>query len=619
MIGSPGGQGLGGRGEVIARLRLVATADLHLHLLPHDYYADRPLGAIGLARLAPLLRRLRAEVPGSLLLDDGDSLQGNLLGDWLAAEGRGRPHPMIAAMNALGYDAATLGNHEFNHGLDYLRRALGEARFPVVSANLLGRDGPLVPPWALLRRQVVGSAGPLPLAVGVVGFGPPQVAAWEGHRLGGAVVARDILEAAAEEVPRLRAAGAELVVALCHAGLGPAFPEPMMEDAAIPLAALPGIDALVLGHTHAVVPGPPDPREEAPGPGVDRVGGRLHGRPAVQPGAYGSHAGVIDLDLAGGPGAWRVAAAAARVVPCPEGPLDPEVEAAALPTHRALRAAARRPLGETAVPLRSYFSLVAADATLDVVADAQRAEAWRLLRGTPGAGLPVLSAVAPFKAGGRGGPRHYIDLEPGPLTLGQAAELYIHPNDLVVVETTGAGLRAWLERSAALFLQIEPGRGDQPLIDPRVPSYNFDVLDGLSWRIDPTAPPATDPEGRPLSGPGRVRDLRHDGRPVRDDDRFAVATNSYRVGTGGGFAAATRARVIARSPRAVRDLVLAEVRAGPVRPAPRPRWGFAAPPGTGAHFLTGPGALAHPGGPEGRDLRPLGPGERGFWRFGIAF
>ncbi|WP_169791202.1 5'-nucleotidase C-terminal domain-containing protein [Rubellimicrobium mesophilum] len=614
-------------GTTTARLRILATSDLHSHLLPHDYYADRPRPGMGLAQAARLIRRLRAEWPegASLLLDNGDSLTGGLLSDLLAARfrllappvrGDSPPrHPMVAAMNVLGYDAATLGNHEFDHGLPFLRSALSEAEFPVVSANILGGDNaPLVRTSVLIERELPGSDGSRHrLRVGIFGVGPPQIADWNATVLGHRVRTRDILKAAGEEIPRLRDAGADLVIALCHSGIGAEDPEPWMENAALPLAALPGLDALIVGHTHRIFPGDGWLRTAA----LDPEAGTLHGKPALEPGFHGLHVGVLDLDLDRTPTGWRIGGHLARVLPVPpDAPPDEAVAEAAAPAHAFLQAFTGWPVGDTRVPLNSYFDLVAPGAALDVVADAKRREAQRLLRGRPEAELPILCALRSFKTGGRGGPGNYVDIPPGSIALRQAADLYLHPNSLCLLEITGRGLRDWLERSAALFRTLVPGETDQPLLDPAFAPYNFDTIDGLTWDLDLAAPPRTDPEGRPLHpGATRIRNLRHAGRPVGEEDRFVLATNSFRLGRGGGFEAATRARLVLQTHILMPDVVLAYLREGPVHPAPRPRWSFAPLPGTTAWFDSGPGALAHLGEVRGRRIEPLGPTPEGFDRF----
>lgn len=609
-----------------ARLRVLATTDLHVHLLPYDYYTDRPQPATGLAQAASTIRSLRAEAgeQACLLLDNGDSLSGSLLSDLLAAQHRllaptGNrevpAHPMIAAMNALGFDAGNIGNHEFDHGLPFLQSAMSEARFPIVSANLSTRGGErLAPPWAILARDLPGSDGRRHrVRIGVLGLAPPQVAGWTAVALGGALSARDILETAREEIPRLRAAGADLVIALCHSGIGREEHEPLMEDAAVPLAALPGLDALVVGHTHESFPGPHWRRTGA----VDPLRGTLHGKPAVQPGFFGRQVGVIDLGLRRGPEGWAVDGHAVRVLPVlPEAPVDAAAAAAAEPAHQRVLAVMRRTVGHTRVALHSYFACLGHDATLDLVADAKRAEARRLLRERPESVLPVLCTVAPFKAGGRSGPGHFIDIPPGPVAFRQAADLYIYPNTFCLVEITGRGLRDWLERSAAFFARLTPGVADQPLLDPDVPCYRFDTVDGLTWTLDLSRPSRTDASGRVVDpGATRILDLRHEGRHVADDDRFVLATSSFRLGLGGGSGAGGQVRNILRSSIPTREVVIAHLRRSPANPAPRERWRFAPMPGTSAWFDSGPGATAHLPQLPDRRVEPLGPTPEGFHRF----
>lgn len=612
--------------NVTVRLRLLATSDLHVHLLPYDYYNDRPQQATGLAQAATLIRALRAEMADGacLLLDNGDALSGTLLSDLLAAgfqrrtgscQGDRRVHPMVAAMNVLGYDAGTLGNHELDHGVAFLRDALADAAFPVLSANLLAGSGlPLVPPSAILDRELTGPDGRRhPVRVGILGLAPPQVASWTSSALGGAIRTRDLVEAAREEVDQLRARGADIVVALCHSGIGCERHVPWMENAAVPLAALPGLDALILGHTHELFPDLRRPASAA----VDPEAGTIHGKPAVQPGFFGSHVGVIDLDLRRSSQGWTVSGHRTRVVPVPpDAPVDPTVAAAAEPAHRALLSVTCRPVGQTRVALHSYFALLGADASLDVVADAKRAEARRLLDGRPEADLPILCSVSPFKAGGRGGPGNYIDIPPGPLAFRQAADLYVYPNTFCLLEITGRGLRDWLERSAAQFRTLAPGTVDQPLLDPEAASYDFDTIDGITWALDLSRPPRTDPKGRVIDArASRVLDLRHKGDPVAEDDRFVLATSSYRLASGGGYAAAAEARVILQSPTPNREIVLGHVLGGPLDPAPRPRWRFVPLPGTAAWFDSGPGAQQHLQNLGDRAVESLGCSPDGFHRF----
>ncbi len=568
--------------RVQAKLRLMATTDLHAQILPYDYYADTPLATGGLAQIAGLVRLLRRGAPNSLLLDNGDFVQGNPLADLAAGAGRADPHPVVAAMNALGYDAGTLGNHEFNYGLGLVEKIRGEAAFPLVLANLAEGAAP-VRPWAVLDRVLTDTAGrDWPLKVGVIGFAPPQIALWERLRLTGRIATEDIVQSARRHLPDLRAAGAEIVVALCHSGIGAADHAEGMENAALPLSAVEGIDILVLGHTHGIFPTGGLPV----GGGVDPVVGTLNGKPAVMAGAYGSHLGLIDLLMDRHEDQWRIAGHAVAALPASgqvagagPPPADAEIARITAPAHARVLDLIRRPIGRTDLPLTSHFSLVAPDASLAVVAAAQRDYAASLLAGSPEARLPLLSAVAPFRAGGRGGPEGYIDIPAGPLSMRHAAELYVYPNTICVIAVTGAMVAGWLERSSGQFNTLQPGMTDQPLIDPTFPSYNFDLLDGLTWVIDPVVP----------AGAGRVSGIRWQGRPLAADATVAVVTNSYRAGGGGGFEALAGAQVLHAPGRPTRDVVvdyLHRRRPGP----PSPSWRFAPHPGTAAWFDSGPRA-----------------------------
>jgi 2',3'-cyclic-nucleotide 2'-phosphodiesterase/3'-nucleotidase len=625
---------MAGAGEV--HMRLMGTTDLHVHLHPYDYYTDTPNDAVGLARTAAHIVAARAEAANALLFDDGDFLQGNPMGDYVAQErglGDGDVHPVIAAMNALGFDAATLGNHEFDYGLDYLERTLRDAAFPVVSANLArtGRDGdlpPIAPPWVILERVVRDGAGARHgLRVGVIGFVPPQIADRDGTPLGDRVRTRDILSAAQEGVPALLAAGADVVVALVHSGIGPVRSEPMglpespdaSEKAATALAGVPGIDAIFAGHAHLVFPS----SDYAGLPGVDVARGTLQGTPAAMAGFWGSHLGVIDLALRRTDGRWRVvdhevearpiADRSARQGPVPRVGSVSRILAETQAMHEETLAYVRRPLGRAAAPIHSFFASVTGCGALRLVAEAQAAHVRQQLVGTVHEGLPVLSAVAPFMAGGRGGPDHYVDIPAGPMVLRHAASLYIYPNTVRAVLVTGRQLADWLERSAGQFLGVAPGAADAPLIDREFPCYNFDVIHGVTWRIDLSRPAADGRTGAP--GARRVVDLCHHGVPVDPLARFVVATNDYRAGGGGGFAGADGTTTILASPQTNRDIVVRHIAARcEVDPSGESCWSFVPMPGATVTFDTSPNAVRHIGdGPAGLEL--LGDAPGGFARY----
>ena len=626
-------------------LRLMQTTDLHAQLLAYDYGSDRPSDCIGLSRVASLIRSARAEAPNSLLLDTGDVLQGSALGDLFASTGMtgpGQTHPVIAVMNALGYDAGTPGNHDFNYGIPVLRDALAGARFSMVCANVVCRLGPSpcadetrLPPWTILTRRLRARDDSWhDLQIGVIGLLPPQIEVWDRPRLHGKVQTRDMVKAARAHLPRIRDAGADIVIVLSHSGIVSERGEDGMENAALSLAALPGVDAILCGHQHAVFPGPAFDGIA----GVDVRAGTLHGTPAVMAGFWGSHLGLIDLTLTQSAGRWQVTGhnVELRAIHQRQGAQgcgralvrdDPEVLRLAQQAHERTLNHVRRPLGHISKPLNSFFALVADDPSIQLVAEAQRARVAELLQGTEAAELPLLSAVAPFKAGGAAGPDHFTDVPAGPIRVGNLTDLYLFPNLLCAVQVTGAALTDWLEHAAGQFNQITQGGRDQMLRDPAFPCYNFDVICGLRYVIDPSQPARFSPDGRRLNpGARRVQQITQNGRPVAPHDRFIVATNSYRASGGGGFAAAVEMQEVVLGPPArpvaetIPEVLAAYVtRAGVLTPVTRPVWRFASSPGTSALFDSAPAAAATLHDLQGVSIETAGAAPGGFTRFRLNF
>jgi 2',3'-cyclic-nucleotide 2'-phosphodiesterase/3'-nucleotidase len=604
-------------------LRLLATSDLHLNLLEHDYYTDRPRDHGGLSRLVGTIATARAEAANCLLLDNGDSLQGTPMGDMLACQpppgAPGAWHPMIRAMNHLGYDAATLGNHEFNWGLEHLSAMVRGAGFAIVCANIHPIAGPICPQWALLERDLADSDGVRHrLCIGVVGFAPPQVMQWDRLHLESRAAAEDILDAARRVVPQLRAAGADLVVALCHSGLTAPTEPYHSETAAGHLAALPGVDAVVAGHSHLTFPGP----GFAGLPPEAGASGLIAGCPVVMPGANGSHLGLIDLSVQHRHGRWSVQSARASLREAEAAPADPALARLLAADHARTLAFVRQSVGHSRIGLSTHFALLRPTAAMGLIAAAQTAHLRKALTGRPEAGLPLLSAVAPFKAGGRAGADNFTHIPAGDLSLRHVSDLYMFPNRIAALILSGAEIADWLEHAAGLYHRLDPASADQPLIDPDYPSYNFDLLAGVSFGIDLSQPRRFDRHGMLLDPQARrIRNLTLAGRPLAPDERLLVATNSYRAAGSGGFAGALPDRQIDLDPVELRDVLTRHIAAAsPLRPRWQGGWTLQAPAGTRAWFDTA--ATAAPGRPSAsgpRLCRRPGLTQDGFARYDLIF
>ena len=611
----PEQRGSFGKGDGQVQLRLLATTDLHAHLLAWDYYAHRPAPNRGLARIASLIAKARAECSASILLDNGDFLSGSGLGDYVAQRPPSdAPHPMIAAMNALRYDAVNLGNHEFSHGLPFLAKALSDAQFPVLCTNFAFSDLPKVQRHIILPCKVIDSIGKTQhLNIGVMGLLPAQTLMWEAANLHDRAQAQPMAPAAQAMAQDLRQQGADVVIALAHTGLAGQGVDLGEERHADIIAALPDIDAVIAGHTHQTFPD---------------EGADVAARPLLQPGFFGSHLGVMDLSLHHDGARWRVGHHSTRLWPIAQrdkasGQLSaatadcPQVLSVAQPVHAAVIDQAQQVIGQLPHRLHSFLATIASSAAMRVIAQAQADYLAQVLPHTADAGLPILAAVAPFKAGGRGGPENYTNLPQGPFRHHHAADLYMHPNSFVAFRLNGHDLALWLERSVSKFAQIPKNGQDIMLLNPDFPSFNFDMIFGLTYDIDLSQPPMFDAQGM-LIHPNsrRIGNLRYMGEKLHDQQVFALASNSYRSQGNAGFFSADRAHIIYQSRDLVQDILRRYVSSAPAAPrADDGHWRFLPQHGSTAIFDTSP--LAVEVMAEIAHFQPemIGVTEAGFTRF----
>ncbi|STO53878.1 2':3'-cyclic-nucleotide 2'-phosphodiesterase [Canicola haemoglobinophilus] len=438
------------------------------------------------------------------------------------------------------YDVGTLGNHEFNYGLQYLDDSIKQAKFPIINANIVkpGTDEPFYQPYFIQEKVVTDEHGKThTVKIGYIGFVPPQVMVWDKANLDGKVEARDIVKTAEKYVPIVKKAGADIVIALAHTSPSDEPYKEGAENSAFYLADVKGIDAVIFGHSHRLFPN----KEFAKSPNANIEKGTVKGVPESMAGYWGNNISVVDLTLAQDNGKWVVVDGSAVLRPIYDNEKKastvenhPEVEALLKPVHEATRAFVSQPIGKATDNMYSYLALVQDDPTVQIVNQAQRAYVENVVKGLPElAGLPILSAGAPFKAGGRkNDPSGYTEVDKGELTFRNAADLYLYPNTLVVVKVTGEELKEWLECSAGMFKQIDPtSTAPQSLLDwTGFRTYNFDVIDGVQYQYDITQPARYDGDCKLINDKARrVVNLTYNGKPVDPKAEFLIATNNYRA------------------------------------------------------------------------------------------
>lgn len=514
-----------------ARVTVLATTDLHGHVFPINYGNNQP-SADGLARVATLIRTARKEVPDLLLVDCGDTIQGTPLAYYHNRINNGPIDPMMLAMNALGYASMTLGNHEYNFGLEVLHKARGEARFPWLSANTLrrGTDDPAFTPYVV--REVAG------VRVGILGLTTPAIPSWENPANFAGLSFIDPVASAKRWVEVLRTQEkVDVVVATVHFGLNQSLAdgrtppgEMNNENPTLTLAReVPGIDLMFLAHTHQNV-----------------AGLSVNGVLISQAGRWGDRLARADvyLERPDRSARWRILAKASTTLPITLTTTpDPEILDLVRPYHEATQTWLSQPVGHSQQALSSRESRLRDTAIIDLIHRVQL-----------DVGKADISFAAAFTLDAA--------LPAGDVTVRDLAALYVYENTLAVVELTGADVKAALEHAAGYFRPYQAGLTPAELIDPAIPGYNFDTAEGVEYTLDLR---------RPLGD--RVVDLRFQGAPIDPARRFRVAINNYRLNGGGGYRMFRNARVVDQANQEIRELMIDWVRRHPDIPStPTGNW-----------------------------------------------
>ncbi|MEU1039333.1 bifunctional metallophosphatase/5'-nucleotidase [Streptomyces sp. NPDC005551] len=526
-VGAPAAEAAaGGSGKRPKRyaLTVMGTTDLHGHVFNWDYfkdaeYSDAKGNAMGLARISTLVDQVRAEKGrrNTLLLDAGDTIQGTPLTyyfakvDPITAKG-GPVHPMAQAMNAIGYDAVALGNHEFNYGIETLRKFESQCDFPLLGANALDAKTlkPAFPPYFMKKFHVPGLP---PVRVAVLGLTNPGIAIWDKAYVQGKLTFPGLEEQAAKWVPKLRSMGADVVVVSAHSGssgtssYGDQLPY-VENSAALVAQQVPGIDAILVGHAHVEIP-------------ELRVTNAATGRTVVlsEPLCYAERLSLFDFELVFEKGRWRVESVAASLRDSKSVADDPRITKLLKAEHDAVVAYVNQVVGTATRTLTTVEARFKDAPIIDLITRVQEDVVRAALAGTEYASLPVIAQASPFS--------RTSEIPAGEVTIRDLSSLYVYDNTLVAKLLTGAQVRAYLEYSAEYFVRTAA----DAVVDPEKltnannrPDYNYDYVSGLRYDIDIAQAPGS-----------RIKNLSFNGAPLSDGERFVFAVNNYRANGGGAF------------------------------------------------------------------------------------
>lgn len=491
---------------------VLGTTDLHGNLFPIDYYTDKGDNR-GLAKIGTLVKQIRRENKNVLLIDSGDTIQGTPLEYYHNKKNNAPADPMMLGMNALNYDSMTVGNHEYNFGLKVLEKARSEAEFPWLSANIYDKGTNQTHYKPYIVKEVAG------VRIAVLGLTTPGIPNWENSQNYAGLEFREPLSEAKKWVPVLRRKErADVVVVAMHMGLeqdlrtGEINPGQVAnENRASEIAKqVPGVDLIFMGHTHR-----------------DVSSVTINGVQLIQANYWGRHLARVDLYLENaGPG-WRVFARAARTIAVDDRTVpDQEILKLGGPYNRETQAWLSRAIGESAADLTAAEARFRDTAILDLI---QRVQLE--------AGKADISMAAVFNSEAR--------IAKGPVTVRDIAGLYVYENTLVVIEVTGQQVKDALEHSAKYFRPYEPGKSAAELVDEKIPAYNFDIAEGVTYTLN-----IAKPFGE------RIENLQFQGKPLAPTQKLRLATNNYRVNGGGGYTMYKGAPVVYRSSQEIRELII---------------------------------------------------------------
>ena len=515
---------------------ILGTSDMHGNIWGWSYEDGTETSNSGMARLYTYIQQVREENPLTFLIDGGDDIQGTILTDDIAAREPDQPNPVIAAMNVMGYDSMTLGNHEFNWGVPVLLEILGTAKFPVLSGNILDPDGRYLTGngWTIVERGGVKLA--------VIGVTTPMIPRWDGGKPGIDECTYESPDSAVRRAIDEIGDRADIIMVSAHMGLGAEYDEDGGSDSArLILRDNPEVDILQVAHQHITVN---EQVGKVPVGGV-RNSGREIARFDV---ILDENKKIVETEVTIVDMADYGPSATIREIPSVRTAHDRAVALAGVGgTDSSVEQGP--PVGVTTARFQPDDEIrgipegrLRDTAVVDLILKVEQENS----------GADVAS-TALFK--------DTSDLPEGDIRYGDIFNIYKFDNTLYRMTVTGAELKRYMEWSACLYNRWVPGDINISF-DPDFPGYLYDMFSGVDYEIN-----LSQPRGK------RIENVMFRGRPLQDDDVLTLAVNNYR------YSSTLKAREITAGKRewessaSVRDMIVAYFgKNSPVSPETDGNW-----------------------------------------------
>ncbi|WP_397601530.1 bifunctional 2',3'-cyclic-nucleotide 2'-phosphodiesterase/3'-nucleotidase [Silvanigrella sp.] len=537
------------------QLAILETSDLHCYIVPYDYYNDKKSELFGLAKTATLIKKFQKIYKNNILVDNGDLIQGNALSDYVSRYKpleKDKNHPIFKVMNYLNYDIATVGNHDFNYGLDFLKKVTNQASFPYICSNIYLFDEhkennigePLYPESYIIEKKFEDNTS---IKIGFIGVAPPQILIWDKHILDNKIIIKDIVESSKKHAIQLKKNGADLVIALAHSGILPLKYIKNTENAVYELTKIKQIDAVFSGHAHNIFPGG-KVFQNLDKYKIDNTIGKINNTPVVMPGALGSHLGIIRFNLEKKKTGWKINQSFSEIHSVKDVEPDSKVISLVEEENKNVLNYIRSYVGKSNIHFYSWFSSLEDSYTSQFIQKIAIEFATKKFKNTKWENLPILCSFAPLNTGTHGS--SFINIPKGPLAIKDISNLYPYDNEIKVLLVNGEQIKDWLEFSAQTFHQIDVGSSEEIfLLNLLFPTFNFDCIFGITYEIDLT---------KKLGN--RILNIQFNKRKIKPKQLFGVVTNNYRAAGGGNFPNINKFKTILDSTELYRNILIEKVK-----------------------------------------------------------